>query len=221
MTKKKIVIVDDELLFRRGLSMLLGQEQDLEVSHEFENGQQLVDAVGDASFLSDVILLDMSMPVLDGIDTVRALNALDSQLKVVILTSHYNDGIILRLLDDGVSGFLAKTADPSDVIHTVRQVAEKGFHINDYILQLIRNRRLMSKRKASAETLSAREIEVLTLLCEELTTREIAKKLYISPRTIEGHRNRIMEKIDCKNIAGMVVYAIEHNHYQVNISRYQ
>lgn len=221
MIKHKITIVDDEQLFKAGVKLLLEQESDIEVTHEASNGKELLDLLEQPGFETNVILLDLSMPVLDGIDTLTELNKTNHNLKIIILSSHYNDSLILKLLDEGVSGFLAKNENPAEVIRTIRKVAESGFYINDYIMQLIRNRRLIGKQKESIGTISPREKEVITLMCNELTTKEIAQKLYISPRTVEGHRNRILEKIGCKNIAGVVVYAIENNMYEVNLSKYK
>ena len=107
-----------------------------------------------------------------------------------------------------------------NVIKTINKVAEKGFYINDYILQLIRNRRLLANRKQLHADLSKREIEILKLICEENTNKEIAEKLFISPRTVEGHRNRILDKTNSKNTVGLVIFAIEHSLIDVNISRF-
>jgi DNA-binding NarL/FixJ family response regulator len=221
MIKYKITLVDDEQLFKAGVKLLLELENDIEVVHEASNGQELLDLVEEPNFESDVILLDLSMPVLDGIDTLKILNERDHGFKIIILSSHYNDSIILKLLDEGVSGFLAKNEDPEVVMHTIRKVAENGFYINDSILQLIRNRRLIAKTKETIVGLTARELEIIALICNGFTTKEIAQELYISPRTVEGHRNRILEKTSCKNIACVVIYAIEHNIYEVNITKFR
>ena len=220
MTKYKVALVDDEQLIRQGLKMILEQGGKIEITNQAENGQDLLDQIDSGTFEADVILLDLSMPVLDGIDTLLEFNKRELSQNIVILTSHYNDSIILKLLDEGAAGFLAKNEDPSEVIKTVIQVAEKGFFINDYILQLIRKRRLLSAQKKLKLELTPREIEIIGLICQEYTNKEIAEKLFISPRTVEGHRNRILEKTQCKNIAGVVIYAIEHNLFDVNISKY-
>lgn len=221
MIKHKITIVDDERLFKAGVKLLLEQEDDIEVTHEASNGQELLDLLSTPNFETDLILLDLSMPVLDGIDTLTEINKNEHDLKIIVLSSHYNDSLILKLLDEGVSGFLAKNENPEIVIHTIRKVAENGFYINDDILKLIRNRRLIAKTKESNDKLTSREAEVITLMCSEYTTKEIAQQLYISPRTVEGHRNRILEKTGCKNIAGVIIYAIEHNMYEVNITKFR
>ena len=221
MTRYKIAIVDDEHLMIKGLKMLLEQEAKIEVVHELQNGRELIDLVKENKMLADIVILDLSMPVLDGIDTLLELNALQSEHKIIILSSHYNDSLIMKLLDEGVSGFLPKNANPDELTKTILQVGEKGFYINDHILQIIRQRRFLGKKKRMQSTLTAREEEVVKYLCAEFTTKEIAKQLFISPRTVEGHRNKILEKTGCKNIAGIVVYAIEHNLHNVTISKYR
>ena len=220
MTKYKVAIVDDEKLLQEGMKMILEKDNKIEVTNLASNGQELLDQIDNNTMEADIILLDLSMPVLDGIDTLLELNKRKLPHHIIILTSHYNDSIILKLLDEGAAGFLAKNEDPNEVIKTVIQVGEKGFHINDYILQLIRKRRLLSAQKKLKLELTKREIEIIGLICQELTNKEIAEKLFISPRTVEGHRNRILEKTQCKNIAGVVIYAIEHNLFDVNISKY-
>ncbi len=220
MTKYKVAIVDDEQLIINGIRMLLEQEDQIEVTHEATNGQELLDLISEGLAV-DIILLDLSMPTLDGVDALAAINKLNVDYKIIILSSHYNDSLILKLLDEGVSGVLAKNANPAELIETILKVGDKGFHINDHIIQLIRQRRFFAKNRKVSSSLSPRELEVINLLCSEYTTREIATKLFISPRTVEGHRNKILEKTGCKNIAGVVVYAIEHNLFEVKISKYK
>ncbi len=221
MTKNRVAIIDDEKLFREGMKLVLEQDDQLCVDYMADNGRELLDSIDEYKFESDVVLLDLSMPVLDGVDTLLELNKRNQAFKVIILTSHYNDSMIIKLLDEGVCGFLSKTENPDEVIKTVKNVINCGFYINDYIIQLIRNRRLLAKNKKLQEVLSAREIDVLKLICEEHTNKEIAQKLYISPRTVEGHRNRILEKTHSKNTAGAVIYAIEHSIVDVKVSKYR
>lgn len=216
----KVAVVDDELLFVEGIKHILSPHPDIQITYTAGDGQQLLDDLKVMTELPDVILLDLSMPVLDGVDTLLRLNKLKIHTPVIILTSHYNDSIIIRLLDEGAEGFLAKNEQPDEVVATIRGVAEKGFHVNDYIVNLIRQRRIFGNTKKISEDLSTREKEVLQLICEELTNREIAEKLFISPRTVDGHRNRILDKTGCKNTAGLVIYAIEHQLIDVNVKKY-
>lgn len=219
--KIKVAIVDDEQLIIEGLRMILETEPLLKVTNTAKNGQDLFQLILDNKFEAEIILLDISMPVMDGIETLLKINELKLPYKIIILSSHYNDGMIIRFLDEGASAFLAKNEKADELINTILNVYKKGFHINEYIMNLIRSRRLMGKTKILHEELSQREREVLVLICEELTNKEIADKLYLSQRTVEGHRNRILEKTNCKNTAGLVIYAIEHKIFDVNISKYQ
>lgn len=220
MSKIKIAITDDELLFIQGLKMILEHEQDLEVSFFAQNGKLLTEKLTAAPDIADIVLLDLEMPVMDGVEALVEIVNRNYPIKVIILTSHYNDGMIIKLLDEGAAGFLAKNEDPDVVIETIRQVYQKNFYINNYILQLIRNRRLFAKKRVAPQELTKRENEILTLICEENTNKEIADKLYLSARTVEGHRQNILEKTGCKNTVGLVIYAIEHHIIDINISRY-
>ena len=220
MDKIKVGIVDDEKLFIKGMKSLLEHDPELKVTLEASNGVELIEKlIADVGSV-DVILLDLAMSVMDGVDTLLKIINLGLPVKIIILTSHYNDSMIIKLLDEGAMGFLAKNEHPSVVIDTIKGVYNKSFHINDHILQLIRNRRLVAKKKNFNMPLSSREIEVLRLICQEQTNKEIADQLFISPRTVEGHRKSILEKTQCKNTVGLVIYAIEHNLLEVKISKY-
>ena len=129
--------------------------------------------------------------------------------------------MIIKLLDEGACGFLAKNENPDEVIKTIKSVFDKGFHINNHIMQLIRNRRLIADRKKQKLELTPREIDVLKLICLEQTNKEIGENLNISSRTVEGYRQSILEKTNSKNTAGIVIYAIEHKLFDINISKYK
>lgn len=220
MTKLRVAIVDDEKLFIKGMHMILEHDPDIKVVFTAQNGAIFLEEIQNGQLEVDVVLLDLSMPVLDGIDTLLKVSQIPHRFKIIILTSHYNNGMIIKLLDEGASAFLAKNENPDIVIETIKKVHENGFYVNNNILQLLRNRRLIGKRKPIKVELTQREIEVLLLICKEYTNKEIADKIYISSRTVEGHRKSILEKTGCKNTAGMVIYAIEHQLLDVNVSKY-
>jgi DNA-binding NarL/FixJ family response regulator len=220
MDNIKVCLVDDEKLFIAGMKMILELDHEIEVSFTASNGKDFFEQLK-GNNLIDVLLLDLEMPEMDGVDTLMEIIKLNMDVKVIILTSHFNDGMIIKLLDIGASGFLAKNENPDIVIETIKNIKKKGFYINDYILQLIRNRRLMSERKTSHLELTQRETEILKLICKEYTNKEIGEKLFISSRTVEGYRQSILEKTHSKNTAGLVIYAIEHSLIDVNISKYK
>ena len=124
----------------------------------------------------------------------------------------------MKLIDEGAASFLAKNENPDIVLQTIKNVANKGFHFDDFILQLFREKMSFSKKSTALKVeLSEREIEILRLICEEFTAKEIAEKLYLSPRTVEGHRNNMLEKTGAKNTVGLVIYAIEHNLFNIKL----
>ncbi len=218
MDKLNIAIADDEKLFRSGIKMILEESTRFKVLLEAENGQELLDNISQDNF-PDLILLDLSMPVLDGIKTLEILIGKYPTAKIIILTSHYDATIIVKLIEMGASSFLAKNTHPDLLIEAINKVIEKGFHYTDYILELLREKMLYGgKREGVIVNLSDREEEVLKKLCDQKTTKEIADELYISPRTVEGHRNNLLHKTQAKNLAGLIIYAIENGIYSVKMS---
>lgn len=221
MDKINIAIADDVLLFREGMTRILEHDPDLKVTCSVPDGKILLNSFTENPSIADIILLDLEMPVMDGVDALREIMHRQLQVKVIILTSHFNDGMIIKLLDEGAAAFLAKNENPDFVIETIKKVYEKGFFFSNYILQLIRNRRLLANRKNISDELTKREVEILKLICDEYTNKEIADKLNLSSRTVEGHRQNILLKTGCKNTVGLVIYAIEHFIIDVQVSRYK
>jgi DNA-binding NarL/FixJ family response regulator len=218
--KYKIALADDEALFRKGMEMLLQDCDFCEVVLEAENGFLLLEALKTTQNLPEVILLDLQMPVLDGVDTLKLLQRDFQDIKVIVLTSHYNSSMILKLVEEGASAFLPKNVDPDELMLTIKNVVEKGFHYNAYIVQLLRERMLFGKprKKANLDDLTKREKEILMLICDQFTNKEIAEKLFISSRTVEGHRNKMLEKTQSKNTVGLIIYAIENGLVSVNMT---
>lgn len=216
MRKIKLALVDDHNLFRRGMATILNQTHDFELVLEAANGQEFIDKI--PRRMPDVVLLDLQMPVLDGTATVDYLREAYPLIKIVVLTMHDEDRMVLHLLEKGVSGYLLKDADPDEVELAIRKVMDDGVYLNEFVsramLRKMTNRVVAEKQPAlynSKIVLSDREIEVLKLICEGMSTAEISDKLFLSPRTVEGHRLRILEKTGTKNTAGMVAYAFKNN----------
>jgi DNA-binding NarL/FixJ family response regulator len=221
MTKVRVCIVDDERLFIQGMCMILELDESIQVVMTACNGQDFFEKLKDTQTAIDIVLLDLQMAKMDGVDTLLKIASMQLSMKVIILTSHYNDSMIMRLLEEGAAGFLAKNTNPDEVIETIKMVHEKSFHINSYIMQLVRNRRLTADRKKQIADLTQREVEVLKLICMEYTNKEIGDQLFISPRTVEGYRQSILEKTQSKNTAGLVIYAVEHQYIDIKVSKYQ
>lgn len=208
----RLAVVDDQQLFRKGLVSLIDEFEELSVSLEAANGKELLEGL--KTHKADVVLLDLEMPVMDGIETTENLRQKFPDIKVLILTMHNEEQIILHLLEKGAHGFLLKDNPIETVVDAIYGVIENGYFFNDRISKimvkgLVRNNKIIPS--FSPARLSEREIEVVRLICKEFTNKEIAEKLFISARTVDGHREKILEKTKAKNTAGIVMYAVKNN----------
>ncbi|WP_159946467.1 response regulator transcription factor [Polaribacter septentrionalilitoris] len=214
MKKINIAIADDEQLFRKGIRFLLEREANFNVIFEAENGKELIDFMTTTEEFPDVILMDLKMPEVNGVEATKAIHKTHPDIKIIALTSYDGKSFITNMIDVGASSYLLKNTSPKMVIHTVNEVFEKGFYYDDKVLKIIHENIISSSGKRiksdlDKKLLSKREIDVLELICEQYTTAEIADKLFISPRTVEGHRNNLLLKTHSKNVAGLVIYGIQ------------
>lgn len=207
----KIAIVDDHSLFRKGMASLLEESGEFKVIMEAGDGRELLDKLAESQ--PEVILLDLNMPVMDGSETLSHLKDQFPDIKVIILSMHQEDAMILHLMKEGAHGYLLKESEPEEVELAIRSVLENGFYFNDNVSRImlagLTSKNVVKPRLSGGVELTDREMEVLREVCLGLTNAEIAEKLFLSPRTVEGHRKNIMEKMNVKNTAGMVVYAIK------------
>ncbi len=214
MKKINIVIADDEQLFRSGIRFLIEREANFNVIFEAENGNELIDFIANTEEFPDIIMMDLKMPEMDGVQATRIIHKTHPNIKIIALTSYGGKSFITNMIDVGASSYLMKNTSPKKVVHTINQVFEKGFYYDEKILAIIQENIISSsgkriKNDLDKKLLSSREIGVLELICEQYTTSEIAEKLFISPRTVEGHRNNLLLKTQSKNVAGLVIYGIQ------------
>tara|TARA_R110001632_G_scaffold19898_15_gene59897 strand:- start:5001 stop:5684 length:684 start_codon:yes stop_codon:yes gene_type:complete len=212
--KIRIAIADDEELFRKGMKFLLEKTDGFEVLIEAENGQELIDLLKTSEKIPSIILMDLKMPVLNGVETTKIIHKQFPDIKIIALTSYSGKSFIVNMIDVGASSYLTKNTSPKDVIYTIKEVHDKGFYYDEDVMKMIHENLLSSSGKRiksdlDKNLLSKREIEVLELICSECTTSEIADKLFISPRTVDGHRNNLLLKTGTKNVAGLVIYGIQ------------
>ncbi len=208
----KYIIADDHKIFRQGLRYALADDELLQLVGEAENGKDLLKLVEIDK--PEVILMDMKMPEMDGIEATQKIHARYPEIKILMLTSYDNEDFIMHLLELGANGYLLKNADPDEIKKAIRTVYEADYYFN----QLVSNTMLRNiTRKTNAALkfkdsikLNDREVEVLKLICSEMTTAEIAAKIFLSSRTVEGIRTNLIEKIGVRNTAGLVVYAIKN-----------
>jgi len=209
----KIALVDDEVLFRKGISFLLQREENIEIVFEASNGEELISILDKNEVKPDIIVMDLKMPVLNGVEATKIIRKAFPEIKIIALTSYDSKSFIANMIQVGAVAYLIKNTTPKDLIRTINEVAQKGFYYNENVLKTIQETIVSSKNtKGNLETsfLSPREIEILQLICQQKTTSEIAEHLFLSPRTVEGHRNNLLLKTESRNIAGLVVYAIQN-----------
>ena len=210
----KIVLVDDEVLFRKGIAFLLDREANIEIVYEASNGVELIDFLSQATTLPDIVMTDLKMPFLDGVEATKIIHTEFPDIKIIALTSYDSNSFVANMIDMGASSYVIKSATPQELIKTIEEVANNGFYYNEHVLKIIQDDFITNKNNRNSidnHFLTNREIEVLQLICEQKTTAEIGEVLFISPRTVEGHRNNLLLKTESKNIAGLVFFAIQNN----------
>lgn len=208
-SKRKIVIVDDHTLFRNGLRILLNTLADYQVAGEASNGRQFLDLL--EKEVPDLVLLDINMPVMDGIEAATIAQKQYPDLKIITLSMYGEEDYYYKMVNAGVKGFLLKNSDIKEVKTALDVVYDGGSFFSSELLQnLVNNLKSSSKSKESHAELSEREMEILILICQGLSNQEIGDKLFISKRTVDKHRANILEKSESKNTAQLVVYAIKN-----------
>jgi DNA-binding NarL/FixJ family response regulator len=212
MGKIKLAIADDHKIFRNGLKATLEDCGDFDLVLEASNGRQLIAML--ATVTPDVILMDIKMPELDGIQTTAHVKQHYSNIKVLALSMFNEDKYIVDMMKAGASGYLLKNAEPEEIIEAISTVYNKGFYFNEHlsvtlIKQLVGPGSYADNAGQQPVDLNDREIEVLRLVCQECSNQEIADKIFLSVRTVEGYRARLFEKTGSKNLVGLVIFAIK------------
>ncbi len=214
----RIALVDDEGLFLEGLVLLLSNNKQLSIVFTTNNGNVCLERLASMSTdnFPEVILMDIQMKPMDGFELVKRLKAEYPDLHIIILSSHYKSAIFGHMIKLAISAFIPKNANIDLLVEAIESVHRSGVFFtkkdHEMLAAFVKNK--SSKRYfESSEKLSEREIDVLKLICSEYTNQEIAEKLFLSKRTVEGHRQRIMEKIGTKNTAGLVIYALLNEVY--------
>jgi DNA-binding NarL/FixJ family response regulator len=212
-----IGLVDDHTLFRQGIKTLCNSFDNMSVILEARNGIELLEKLKSATEFPDLLLLDLEMPDMDGIETLKNIKDHYSNIKTIVLSIHNEERFILHLIQNGANAYLFKDCETDELEKAIRSVNNEGYYFPQVILKTMQNNALKTKHRISTSNpfvdLTEREREILTLICQEYTTAEIAEKLFISARTAEGHRNNLLLKTSSKNTAGLVIFAIKHNLY--------
>ncbi len=209
----KVAIADDHKIFRKGVILSLRPYHNIQFVLEAENGEELINGMEEAN--PDIVLMDLKMPVKDGIETTKHLNKHFPKVRVLILTMYEDERFVGHLMDSGANGYLLKSTDPEEIRQAIMDVMKTGFYLNNFV-----NRVLIKKNYARQKfhpnlkneiVISDREKEVLSLVCLEYTAQEIAQKMEISARTVEAIKDRLMERFGVKNSVGLVFFAMKNS----------
>ncbi len=205
----KIIIVDDHEIFRNGLKMVLGKLNYIEVVGEAENGQEFLDLIRTTH--ADLVLMDIEMPILSGIDATKQALKEQPDLKVIALTMFNEDEYIQSMMDAGVRGFLIKNITKITLDKAIRTVSGGGTFYSEELFNFF-TRRVAPEEKSSTDELrlTSREKEILQLLSEGLNNKEIAEVLYVSERTVVGHKSNLLAKTGCKSAISLLAFAIKN-----------
>lgn len=217
----RIGIAEDQALFRKGIVGLLNTFRGFEVVVEAENGVDLLkkyeELIACEEDYPDITILDLNMPLMDGIKATEKLKSMIPEKKIIIISSHNDQDIIVHLYDKGANAFLDKNADPEEVKTAIKSVMKNDFYFNEAAREALEDVTNVSEDLedtgevilVKVEDLTEREIEVLKFICQEKTAQEIGDILEISKRTVDGHRLKLLSKTKSKNIAGLVLFAIK------------
>jgi DNA-binding NarL/FixJ family response regulator len=207
----KVAIADDHVLFRAGVKTTLSMHKDIKMIAEADNGMQLLNILKHVQ--PDVILLDIQMPIMDGIATLPEIKQLYPDIKVIMLTMHNDHSMISKLMELGANSYLTKNSDSEIIYQAVKTVYEQEYYFNQLTNKALIDG-LRTKRQAEASLpadvkLSDKEISILRMICEEKSTKEIADLVDLSPRTVEAIRDKLKVKTGAKSLAGLVMYAVK------------
>lgn len=209
----KVAIADDHKIFRKGVILSLRPFTNIRFVLEAENGEELLNGISEAE--PDVVLMDLRMPLKDGIETTKVLSKQYPDIHVIVLSMYEDERFVSHMMENGANGYLLKNAEPQEIRRAIMDVFEKGYYLNNFV-----NRILLKKAHAKQKvvpslnneiTLTDRERDVLRFICMEFTAQEIAQKMEISPRTVEAIKDRLMERFGSKNTAGLVFFAVKNN----------
>lgn len=211
MKKIKIAIADDYKIYRDGIKVGLAADKNLEVVLEADNGEDLLNGLEKTT--PDVIIMDLKMPVMDGMEATKEVRKRFDAIKVLVVTMYDDDKFIIHLMEMGANGYLLKNAESEEIRKSIYAVFENGYYFNDLVNKALL-KKLVLKRNFKPSfnqdiEFTERELEVLKLICAEKTAAEIGKEIFLSPRSVEGIRQKLIEKVGVKNTAGLVMFALK------------
>lgn len=206
----KVALVDDHVLLRNGLAAVIAGFGDFQVLFEADNGKHFIQQI-DLHGLPDVVLLDITMPEMDGFETAKWIRKHYPQVKMLVLSMMDNDTAIIRMLRNGAQGYILKDSKPGVLNAALREVAHRGFYMNELITGKLVHLATKSEEDEREMKLSDKEVTFLRLCCTEKSYKEIADEMGITPRAVEGLRSNMFEKLEIASRVGLVLYAIRNS----------
>ncbi len=211
----QVAIADDHTLLRKALGKLIGSFDDYMVLFEADNGKEIKNKIAQ-HIVPDLVLLDVNMPEMDGFETAGWLNKNYPKVKVLALSMFSDERTIIKMLRLGAKGYILKNIDPDELKNALDSVMKKNFYLSDYISgKIISGLHKDVDRVEEPGPLTQREKDFLRLICSEITYKDIAAKMYVSPRTVDEYRNNLFEKLKVKSRVGLVMYAIRNGLVEV------
>lgn len=208
----QLMIADDHEIFRDGLALMLSRQKNMVLAGQAGDGRELLKIVREKQ--PDVILMDIKMPHMDGIEATKVLTGEFPDLKIIALSMFTEENLIVEMLEAGAKGYLLKNADKQEILDAIHSVVDdRVYYCRDTsatLAGMIVKSHFNPYRKKEVVTFSDREMEVIRLICRQQTAQEIGDTLFLSRRTVEGYRTRILEKMNVKNTAGVVIYALKN-----------
>lgn len=205
----KVILVDDHIVLRKSLAVLIGMLQGFTIIGQADNGQQFINQLDEAE-LPDIVLMDITMPVMDGVETTKWLKQNYPSIRVVALSMLKNDLIVIRMLKNGARGYLLKDCDPTELKQAMIEVHEKGYYYNEWLTPKMKRIGMEENLLPLKIMMNERELIFLRLCCTEKTYKEIADEMGVSVRTVDGYRDALFQKLQVSTRVGLVLYAIKN-----------
>ena len=211
----RIALVDDHQLFRKSLTSLLNSSDDFEIIYDTDDGLHFIEYAKAVNI--DVVLLDIQMPILSGFEVCKQLKMMNQEIKILIISQLTSKEVIHYVMECGADGFCSKNSSPEHLEIAIRKIMEHDYYFDNELGSVIRDAILWDKNSnlyfdfSKSVTFTKREVEIIKMVCREMSTKQIANSLFISSRTVDNHKKNIMNKTQTKNFVGVILFALKIN----------
>ena len=212
----KIGIVDDHRMMTEAIAGMINQNAKFKIVCEAKNGQEVKEQLNYKDKVPDLFLMDINMPVMNGIETTEWLKSCYPEVRVLALSMNDDEMSIIKMFQAGAKGYLLKDAGTEELFYAMESIMHRGFYYSDYVAPIMMNKiQNPTNTQTNGVTLKDKEMEFLKMVCSEMTYKEIADQMHLSPKTIDGYRDDLFHKLDVKSRVGLVMYAIKNGLYSL------